>query len=150
MKRGQIYYIHGQGCLGERDIKPARPGIIVTPDHLIDMVPRVQVVFLTTSPQYDLPCHAVINATGQPSTALCEQIAWVDKTRIGDFCGMLSTSEQERLDVALMVSLGLDLNTCSSPAEPAQHDTTAELLTLRGERDAYKAMVEKFILGVTK
>ena len=165
MLRGQIYYIRGKGCLGVTDVKPARPAIIVTSDALIDALDKVQVVYLTTKPQHDLPCHAVIKSTGTQSTALCEQIAWVDKTLIGDFCGIITPEESERLDIALMVALGIDLGEyeyaeTDEETEDADDfgtatfmtsEKTAELLyeniRVAGERDAYKAMVEKLLEG---
>ena len=164
MLRGQIYYIYGKGNLGERDGKPARPAIIVTSDTLIDKLDCVQVVYLTSHPQTDLPTHVSINATGTPSTALCELIAWVGKDRIGDFCGVLSPEEEERLDTALMTALGLDAYVdyeyteedeneegegesvgLMSDATKALLDITRTVERVSGERDAYKAMVEQML-----
>lgn len=141
MKRGEIYYIQGPGTLGEKDVKPARPGIIITPDSLIGRLPRVQVVYLTNHTQEELPTHVTIRATGQTSTALCELITWVDKPRIGDWCGVLSASEQERLDAGLMISLGIEAEPVVANIRPE------EMLRLQGERDAYKSLVDSFLRG---
>lgn len=149
MKRGEIYYIQGPGTLGEKDVKLSRPGIIVTPDSLIGRLSKVQVVYLTNHTQEDLPTHVTIRATGQTSTALCELVTWVDKHRIGNWCGELSAQEQERLNAGLMISLGIE-------AEPVVVNTNHEGLTvqaveemirLKGERDAYKSMVDSLIRG---
>lgn len=164
MLRGQIYYIYGRGNLGERDDKPARPAIIVTSDALLDKIDKVQVVYLTSHPQTNMVTHVNIDATGTPSTALCELIAWVDKDRIGDFCGVLSPEEAERLDTALMVALGLDVYAeyeyteedeneegegesvgLMSDATKALLDITRTVERVSGERDAYKAMVEQML-----
>lgn len=148
MKRGEIYYIQGPGTLGEKDVKPSRPGIIVTPDNLIGRLSKVQVVYLTNHTQEELPTHVTIRATGQTSTALCELVTWVDKHRVGNWCGELSAPEQERLDAGLMISLGIE-------AEPVAANTNTEdlvqaakeLIRLQGERDAYKDMVDSLIRG---
>lgn len=168
MLRGEIYYIYGQGNLGVHDSKPARPAIILTSNKLIPRLDQVQVVYLTTHPRNDLPTHVTIRSCPIESTAVCETIAWVDKNRIGDFCGVLTQQELECIDRALLVSLGIDLapdthdeyeyddddddeddyteewDEDEDPEEDAAK-YILELMRVRGERDAYKAMVDKLL-----
>lgn len=164
MRRGQIYYISGQNCLGMGDTKPARPAIIISNNNLIESLDAVQVVFLSTHPQADLPTHVVIRSTGRESIALCERVAWVDKRRIGDLCGVCSPSAMEEIDSALLLSLGISIEPDEDvdddwdvdddgddglEDEDLEDDGAAEyileLMRVRGERDAYKEMLEKFL-----
>jgi mRNA interferase MazF len=164
MLKGQIYYIHGQGNLGAGDYKPARPAVILGNNDLINELNYVQVVYLTTHPRGDLPTHVVIHSTGTESTVMCERVSWVEKSRIGDICGVLTPSELENVDRALLLSLGISIEPDEYADddwdvdddgddgledEDLEDDNTAEyileLMRVRGERDAYKEMLEKFL-----
>ncbi len=156
MRRGQIYYISGQNCLGMGDTKPARPAIIISNNNLIESLDAVQVVFLSTHPQADLPTHVVIRSTGRESIALGERVAWVDKRRIGDLCGWCSPSAMEEIDSALLLSLGISIEPDEEVdadgddgLEDGPNDEVAgcvlELIRVQGERDAYKARVDKLL-----
>jgi len=65
-------------------------------------------VYLTSSPKKKrLPTHVDVMARHK-STALCEQIHSISVKRLGNYMGHISDAEQELVNKALMVSLGLE------------------------------------------
>ena len=151
MKRGDIYFIKPHEAIGHETAK-ARPGVIVSNNVLNATSPVVEVVYLTTRPKKDMPTHAAIEATGTPSTALCEHIDHVDKSLLDNWLGVCSEEEMAGVDKALLCSLGIEV-----PEKPGlQMATPTEMLDFyrvekhRAEaaRDAYKEIVERLLLGV--
>lgn len=144
MKRGQIYYISGQNCLGEHDRKSSRPGVIVSSDSLLAISDKVQVVWLTTHPHNDLPTHVKIQATGRTSFALCEQITWINRERLYELYGECGQQEMADIDKALMFSLGLSPAEDKAPTKGHNRllqdylQLRAELEGTRAARDVYK------------
>lgn len=106
MKRGEIYYISHRNTIGS-EIAKGRPAIIVSNDALNATSDVIEVVFLTTQPKKELPCHVSINATGITSTALCEQVTTVSKTLVGDYFGRCTEGEMAEIGLAMIRSLGL-------------------------------------------
>lgn len=103
------------------------------------------VVYLTTKPKGNYPTNVPINATGKPSTALCDQVNTVAKERLGGYCNLCSTKEMEKVDIGLKAALGLDFIT----SEPATVSTQAfvglsepEYMRLHTERDVYKQLYQ--------
>lgn len=119
MKRGEIYYIARRDTIGH-EIMKARPGVIVSNDVLNATSEVVEVVYLTTQPKKKLPTHVSIQATGQTSTALCENIDSISTLLIGDYCGACTKEELVALDAALQVSLGITEPT--NPTAQKEHD----------------------------
>lgn len=106
--RGEIYYIAPRDSIGSEQFG-GRPGIIVSNDMNNEYSRTVEVVLLTTRDKKPLPTHVKIESAKYPSTALCEQIDTIDKDRIGNYIGSVSTKEQKAIDEALQVSLMLDM-----------------------------------------
>ena len=67
----------------------------------------VQVVYCSASQHRELPEHVCIRSTPRPSTAMCEHIYTVDKSRLGNFVGHLTPQEMQRLDIGIMVALDI-------------------------------------------
>lgn len=164
MNRGEIYYIHGTPTVGaEIEIKKARPAVIVSNNSLTHNSGAVEVVFLTTAPKREMPTHVCINATGVPSTALCEQINTVALQRVGDCAGVCTKEEMAAIDKALLASLGIgeqigiDAQTKETTklSEGAQwmsdqlNKVISELSRVTAERDRYAKMVD-VMLQVTE
>jgi mRNA interferase MazF len=109
MRRGDIVYIHNEfskhtGSEWSKD----RPAIIVSNNQCNEHSPVVEVVYTTTSRRkHLLPTHVIIHSTPFNSTALCEAVYSVDKSRIERVIGHCSTSEILRINHALAISLGL-------------------------------------------
>lgn len=107
--RGQIYYIHPQEVVGSEQ-EGGRPAVIVSNNVCNEHSRVVEVVFLTTKEKPPLPTHVEICSTNRPSTALCEQIESIDKSRIGKYINQVSESEMLRLEKAMMLSLQISTN----------------------------------------
>lgn len=107
--KGEIYYIYPREAVGCEQYG-GRPGIIVSNDMGNEFSKVVEVVFLTTRDKKPLPTHVEINSAKCKSTALCEQIETVSKERIGNYINTVTQNEMKKLDEALMISLGVDVN----------------------------------------
>lgn len=104
--RGEIYYVAGTFGTGS-EITKNRPAIIVSNDTGNRHAPVVEVVYLTTKTKTPIPTHVNIHSAAFPSTALCEQIFTVCKSRLLRRLGRLTEREMNRVDKALQVSVGL-------------------------------------------
>jgi mRNA interferase MazF len=107
IKRGDIFYIDRGWNYGHEQ-QSGRPGIIVSNDNGNATSPTVEVVYMTTQPKKDMPTHVKVFSTGIESTALCEQVHTVDVERLGSFKATCTEKEMQAIDIALMVSLGID------------------------------------------
>lgn len=67
----------------------------------------VEVVYLTTKNKKHLPTHVRLMESSRPSTALCEAVYSVDKCRLDDLIGPANRSTMEKIDHALLISLGI-------------------------------------------
>ncbi len=115
--RGEIYYVLPEGNEVGCEQRSGRPGIVVSNNLNNKNAATVEVVYLTTKEKKPLITHVFIDSAQRPSTAICEQITTVDKTRLNDYYGKLTQGEMEAVEVAIMASLGLD-NYLSKP-QPA-------------------------------
>lgn len=154
MNRGEIYFIHSTPTVGaEIEIKKARPAVIVSNNSLTHNSGAVEVVFLTTAPKREMPTHVCINATGVPSTALCEQINTVALQRVGDCAGVCTKEEMAAIDQALLASLGIseqiDVEPATSEKTKGEEWLLSELSRVTAERDRYAKMVD-IMLQVTE
>lgn len=152
MQRGEIYYVSlapQTGC----EIQAGRPAIIVSNNKTNATSDVLEVVYLTTKPKRVFPTHVSITSTGRDSTALCEQISSVSRTRFGNYIGYCSDEEMQLLDRAIMVSLGIEeQDTSTFPEAPPQDNgtkpetsTLPAIVRVEAERDIYKRMYEQML-----
>lgn len=149
IKRGEIYYVNIPSATGH-EMQKDRPGIIVSCDELNRSSPTVAVVMCSASYKRDLPEHIAIRETPVLSTAMCEHIYTVDKTRLGRFMGSCSKSEMAAVDIGIMAGLGLGAYDLARPVEDVQcssvTDNTEEVRTalVRAEegRSIYKELYD--------
>lgn len=80
--------------------------MIVSNDVCNDVSPVIEVIFLTSRKKHPLPTHVNVQCELY-STALCEQITSVDKSRLLDYVGRASPEEMQQIDEAIKISLGL-------------------------------------------
>lgn len=142
MKRGEIYFIARRDTVGA-EIEKARPAVVVSEPN--ENSPIVSVVYLNTQPKRDLPTHVTINATGRPSTVLCEQIDTVSVALIGNACGTCTAEELAAIDKALAAALGLDVKETKPQGDLDLAEVGAELIRVTMERDFYKDLFEKLL-----
>jgi mRNA interferase MazF len=141
MKRGEIYYIEISASTGS-ELRKARPGIIVSNDKQNERSGLLEVVYLTTAPKEERPTHVSIRSADRPSTALCEQINTVSKARVGNYCGTCTEEEMKAIDLALLSSLGIELE---PPTVQMSTDVMLNYTQAIAERDVYKELYHKLI-----
>lgn len=155
IQRGDIYYIDIPYATGH-EMEKDRPGIVVSCDALNETSPCVNVVFCSASSKRELPEHITIRSTPLPSTALCEHIYTVDKSRIGKLVGRATAAEIEMVNIGIMSGLNLGKTELASPCEPVSEEqqsnsngeTDGSLLDLvraQAERDTYKVLYERLL-----
>lgn len=155
IRRGDIYYIDIPYATGH-EMEKDRPGIVVSCDALNETSPCVNVVFCSASSKRELPEHITIRSTPLPSTALCEHIYTVDKSRIVKLVGRATAAEIEMVNIGIMSGLNLGKTELASPCEPVSEEqqsnsngeTDGSLLDLvraQTERDTYKALYERLL-----
>lgn len=123
--RGEVYYVLPTGNEIGSEQHGGRPAVIVSNNQNNKFSATVEIVYLTTQEKKPLPTHVHINAAGKlkESTAICEQVLTVDKTRMDEYIGVLCDKEMRDIEFGLMVSLGLD-NYLSKPKEVPESDIT--------------------------
>ena len=101
---GDIFYIANDGRAGET------PAIIVSPDTWLEQDPEfVQAVLMTTKENEQLLTHVEVMCR-VPSIALCERIFKVDTDRIGEYIRSCTEEEIQKVDEAIMLTLGITEN----------------------------------------
>lgn len=140
-KRGEIYYI-ARGVTSGAEVATGRPAVIVSKEGINKNLSTLEVVYLTTKPKAILPEHVVIRSSGITSTVLCEQISTIDTSRIKEKIGECTPEEMERIDVALLSSLGLNKY---SVAYASSDKVLSRVSTIMAERDAYKDMCNRLL-----
>ena len=144
--RGEIYYADLSPTIGsEQD--GYRPVLIVQNNTGNRYSPTTQIVPITTQvKKTTLPIHVSISkccGLETDSIALIEQLRTIDKSRLGEYVGEISSCEQARIDKALCISVGvdeqerpdvLDLTLC--PRCKANFEQAGRLLVKRGWQEA--------------
>ena len=151
--RGEIYYIENNlaRITTGSEYNGGRPGIVVSNELCNEHSEVVEVVYLTTQDKKPLPTRVKIMAS-VPSTALCEQIHSVDKSRIRDHIRDCTEEELKEIDKALLISLGLDVTKTEEEKPltiPVPAENMVDLLKLETERNIYKNMYESLLDKVT-
>lgn len=106
IRRGDIYWIKGDGLQTGSEIHDDRLGIVVSSDHGNRTSNNVTVVYMTTQEKKSMVVHADVMGT-KPATALCEQVYTVSKDRLERYMRTCSEAEMQQVEHALMYSLGL-------------------------------------------
>jgi len=94
------------------EIRKTRPSVVVSNDVACRFDAVVQVVPLTRLPDRELrPYESVVGSAQsgltRPSRLVANQVRTVSRQRIGDVIGRVSEAEEEDLDRALRIQLGL-------------------------------------------
>lgn len=175
--RGEIYYVQKDNYnipIGSEQ-EAGRPAIIVSNDMNNKYSRVVDVVFLTTQDKKPLPTHVTITQTKKPSTALCEHVYPIDKSRIGSKVCTLPKDIMHQIDEALCISLAINVDVngqkalrawCEAydrrggdmpvpqtqvqkpepaPAPVTDIKTTPEYIKLKAERDVFKNLYQELL-----
>ena len=110
IRRGDIYYVRESKDAVGSEQKGFRPAIVISNNVGNKHSKIKQVVYITTKNKNEIPTHVVINSAKYTSIAICEQIFSVSDERIEKYVGHCTEEEMEKIDKALMISIGLDEN----------------------------------------
>lgn len=80
VKRGEVYWVNLDPTVGT-EIKKTRPCLIVSPDDLNSILPRIIIAPLTSKGQR-LGCRPEIKFNGKMTRILLDQIRTIDKVRL--------------------------------------------------------------------
>ena len=113
MHRGDIYYADLSPVVGSEQ-GGVRPVLIVQNDVGNKYSPTVIAAAITSqTAKTRLPTHININADkcglSKDSVVLLEQIRTLDKRRLKERMGALDSSSMQKVDEALSISFGLDI-----------------------------------------
>jgi mRNA interferase MazF len=89
-------------------VRKARPAVIVSNNASNRHLNRVQVVPLTRGAGRVYPSEAVVEAAGERSKAMADQVTTTAKSRLVRMEGRLAPSDMAAVDRALMLQLGLE------------------------------------------
>jgi mRNA interferase MazF len=85
VKRGEVYWVNLDPTVGTK-IKKTRPALVVSPDDMNEVLPRVIVAPLTSKGQ-PLGCRPEITLDGKQARILLDQLRCVDKLRLAGKMG---------------------------------------------------------------
>ena len=80
VKRGEVYWVNLDPTVGT-EIKKTRPALVISPDDMNVVLPRVIVAPLTSKGQ-PLGCRPEITMDGKQAKILLDQLRCVDKIRL--------------------------------------------------------------------
>lgn len=110
IKRGDIFYADLSPAIGSEQ-GGTRPVLIVQNDVGNYHSPTVIVAILTSKSKKKLPTHISIHSgegnITMDSKVLLEQIRTIDKFRLQKYVGSVSDDTMDRVDRAMLISLGL-------------------------------------------
>ena len=106
MKRGDIYWVNLDPTIGS-EIRKKRPCVIIGASPVNKARHTVVVVPLSSSPKPNPPIVIEIKCMGSSTTAVCDQIRAVDKSRILEKVKCISDSDLKQLEDGLRQTLSL-------------------------------------------
>ena len=106
IKRGDIFYADLSPAIGSEQ-GGTRPVLIVQNDVGNYHSPTVIVAILTSKLPTHISIHSGEGNITMDSTVLLEQIRTIDKFRLQKYVGSVSDDTMDRVDRAMLISLGL-------------------------------------------
>lgn len=85
VKRGEVYWVHLDPTRGS-EIRKTRPALVISPDDMNSVLPRVIVAPLSTKGQ-PLGCRPEVRFKGKRARILLDQLRAIDKQRLGEHMG---------------------------------------------------------------
>ena len=144
--RGDIFYITSLNDEVGSEQHAGRPAVIVSNEKNNQFGENVTIVYLTSKEKKPLPTHTFVTTTRVASTALCESITTINKSRLGDFLCQATEDEMRRIDECIKIALNLTGNdelVVSREETPGIKETDIDYVKLQTERDIYKELYFK-------
>lgn len=108
MKRGDVWWVNFEPSLGS-ETRKVRPAVIISNNSANTHLNRVQVVPLTSNTGRCYPSEVLVTLNGTDNKAMADQIATIDKQRLRERIGALSSKELKQIERAIKIQLGLPL-----------------------------------------
>ena len=144
--RGDIFYVTSLNDEVGSEQHAGRPAVIVSNEKNNQFGENVTIVYLTSKEKKPLPTHTFVTTTRAASTALCESITTINKSRLGDFLCQATEDEMRRIDECIKIALNLTGNdelVVSREETPGIKETDIDYVKLQTERDIYKELYFK-------
>ncbi len=106
MRRGEVWWVDFEPARGG-EVRKVRPAVILSNDLANEHLNRLQVVPLTSNTGRVYPSEAVVEAAGQSSKAMADQLTTVAKQRLSSRLGELSRKDLAAVERAVKVQLHL-------------------------------------------
>lgn len=133
MTRGEIYYIKSNKPEEKRTDSLA---VIVSNDMLNALGENVEIVYMNQNPWNDMPTHVITRSQRVPHTVQCEKIFTIQQNRLALCAGHLSAEELKAVDMALAISLGLEITpTLDLSDKPIEVERVVEKVVMREPTD---------------
>ena len=107
IERGEVYWVDFEPSLGG-EVKKIRPAIVMSNNAANTHLNRVQVVPITSNTDRLYPGEALVNLNGEKRKAMADQLTTASKQRFGRKIGALSKEDMGRMEVAVLLQLGID------------------------------------------
>lgn len=101
MRRGEVYWVNLDPTVGT-EIKKTRPALVVSPDDMNKVLPRVIIAPLT-SQGLPLGCRPEITFEGKSARILLDQLRSVDKRRLGEKMGVIDAKKWHPLLLEMLM-----------------------------------------------
>lgn len=101
VKRFSVYWFDQDPVKGS-ELQKVRPGIVISPDEMNDLLRTVLIIPLTTAVNR-WPFRVPVGMMGRKSHAACDQLKAIDKSRLKDHISDLTSIQQGKVLSVLRV-----------------------------------------------
>jgi len=91
VRRGDVYWVNLDPTVGS-EIQKTRPALVISPDDMNAVLPRVIVAPITSKGQ-PLGCRPLVEFQGRSARILLDQIRCVDKIRLTGKLGEIDSAQ---------------------------------------------------------
>ena len=90
------------------EIKKTRPAIVLSNNAANAFLNRVQVIPITSNTERLYPGEAYVKLNAEKRKAMADQLTTISKQRLGTKIGFLSNDDLGKVEVAVLLQLGID------------------------------------------